>query len=79
MARLTERRLVLDTPAWVPGRLGCRPDRGPSLAGSSCKHYPILTPSKPFIGHGVHVVPQGAQRLKSAARAVGGLSAGGGR
>jgi hypothetical protein len=73
MARLTERgdwfsTPMTTTPAWVSGRIG--PDvaqtavqgqEETSLVGSSCKHYPILTPIKPFIGHGVHVVPQGAQ------------------
>jgi hypothetical protein len=74
MARLTERRLVLDTnddhARMGSERIGSdvaqtavQGQEETSLAGSSCKHYPILTLSKPFIGHGVHVVPQGAQRL----------------
>jgi hypothetical protein len=67
-------RLVLDTnddhARMGSGRVGSdvaqtavQGQEETSLAGSSCKHYPILTLSKPFIGHGVHVVPQGAQRL----------------
>ena len=77
MARLTERRLVLDTnddhTRMGSGRIGTdvaqtavQGQEETSLVGSGCKHYPILTPSKPIIGHGVHVVhvvPQSAQRL----------------
>jgi hypothetical protein len=74
MARLMERRLfstpMTTTPAWGSARVGSdvaqtavQGQEETSLAGSGREHYPILTPSKPFIGHGVHVVPQGAQRL----------------
>jgi hypothetical protein len=74
MACLTERGDWFSTPddhaRMGSGRIG--PDvaqtavqgqEETSLAGSSCKHYPIHTPSKLIIGHGVHVVPQSAQRL----------------